>query len=81
MRAGDLVWFCWWKGYTSPYVSGTPDLIRKAAVIVEEYITLDNDDEVWYDIYIFEDTRRLLVDTSKIELMKVRKEVQDEDEV
>lgn len=62
-------------------MSASPDLIRKAAVIVEEYITLDNDDEVWYDIYIFEDTRRLLVDKTKIELMKVRKENREEDEV
>jgi len=62
-------------------MSASPDLIRKAAVIVEEYITLDNDDEIWYDIYIFEDTRRLLVDKTKIELMKVRKENREEDEI
>ena len=62
-------------------MNGSPDLIRKAAVIVDEYITLDNDVEVWYDIYIFEDTRRFLVDKTKIELMKVRKENREEDEV
>ena len=47
-------------------------MIRKAGVIVEEYITLDKAGDTWYDIYIFEDARRLLVETNKLELMKVK---------
>ena len=71
MRAGDLIWFCWWKGYTN-IITGGPDFIRNAGVIVEEYITLDKAGDTWYDIYIFEDARRLLVEANKIELMKVK---------
>lgn len=68
MHIGDLVWFCWWKGYSPPSFPA-PDLTRKAALILEEYESLDTVGDLWYDIYIFQDTRRLIVDQTKLEPM------------
>tara|TARA_R100000808_G_C2154915_1_gene166416 strand:+ start:1340 stop:1564 length:225 start_codon:yes stop_codon:yes gene_type:complete len=66
MNIGDIVWFCWWKG-PYPNKSGMPDLIRKAALILGEYESLDDTEELWYEIYIFEENRRILVDKVKLE--------------
>jgi|TARA_R110000824_G_scaffold91318_3_gene222295 hypothetical protein len=66
MEIGQLVWFCWWKGHF-PNADGQSDLIRKAALILGEYEAVDNTEDMWYDIYVFEDNRRLIVDEVKLE--------------
>jgi hypothetical protein len=72
MNTGELVWFCWWKGHY-PHAGVGLDLVRKPALILGEYEGLDNSIELWYDIYIFEDNRRIIVDKIKLEPIKEKK--------
>ena len=69
MNTGELVWFCWWKGHY-PHAGEDLALVRKPALILGEYEALDNSQDLWYDIYIFEDNRRLIVDRIKLEPVK-----------